>query len=74
MGTRTGRIHMGTDSLNEAGYVVLKEEVLLEKFDGDPQDGNVVERVYLTDGVMTKHEYLEDGEVVRVVEPQGGEN
>jgi hypothetical protein len=65
---------MGTDSLNETGYVVLKEEVLLEKFDGEPEDGNVVERVYLTDGVLTRHEFLEDGQVVRVVEPEGGED
>lgn len=65
---------MGGDSMTEDGYVVLKEEVLLEKFDGDIEDGNVVERVYLTDGVMTKHEFLEDGEVVRTVEPEGGED
>jgi hypothetical protein len=65
---------MGADSLSETGYVVLKEEVLLEKFDGEPEDGNVVERVYLTDGVLTKHEFLEDGKVVRVVEPEGGED
>jgi hypothetical protein len=64
---------MGENNMNEDVKVIIREDVLLEKFDGDPEDGNVVERVYLTDGVMTKHEYLEDGEVVKVVEPQGGE-
>jgi hypothetical protein len=65
---------MGADSLIEDGMVVIKEEVLLEKFDGEVEDGNVVERIYLTDGVKTKHEFLENGEVVRVVEPEGGED
>lgn len=57
---------------NEEAKVIVREDAVLEKFEGPIEDGVVVERVYLTDGVMTKHEFLEDGEVVRTIE--GGNN
>jgi len=66
---------MGRDSVNdpnaEIAEIVVKEEVVLEKFDGTDTTVAPVERVYIVDGVITKHEYLEDGEVVKVEEPRG---
>ena len=50
----------------EVGKVIVKEEAVLEKFDGEISDGVLAERMYLTDGVITKHEVFEDGEVVSV--------
>ena len=69
---------MGRDSVNdpnaEIAEMVVKEEVVLEKFDGTDTTVAPVERVYIVDGVITKHEFLEDGEVVRTVEKEGGED
>jgi hypothetical protein len=56
----------------EDAKVTVREDAVLEKFEGPIEDGVVVERVYLTDGFITKHEYLENGEVVKTVE--GGNN
>ena len=56
----------------ERAKVVLREDIVLEKFEGEPEDGVLLERVYLTDGVITKHEFFENGEVVETVE--GGNN
>jgi hypothetical protein len=47
---------------------VAKEEAVLEKFDGEPEDGILVERITLLNGVITKHEFFKDGEVVDVTE------
>lgn len=57
---------------NEFAQVGMRVDAVLEKFEGEVEDGIVVERIYLTDGVITKTEYLEDGEVIRTVE--GGNN
>lgn len=59
-------------SNNEIGKVVVREEAVLEKFEGEPEDGILLERVYLTDGVITKHEFFEDGVLTNTVE--GGNN
>ena len=65
---------MGTDSgIREVGEVIVEERALLEKFDGDIEDGNVVERVHLLNGQITKHEFLENGEVVKVEHYENGE-
>lgn len=56
------------DSNAEAGYVVLEEQAVLEKFNGEIGSGNetLAERVTLVDGVLTKHEWFdENGEVVK---------
>lgn len=45
--------------------VIVEERVVLEKFEGEPVPENVVERVHLLNGEIVKHEFLEDGEVVR---------
>jgi hypothetical protein len=50
---------------NEQGEFSLSEFAVLEKFDGDVEDGNVVERIEILDGKITKHEWLEEGKVVR---------
>jgi hypothetical protein len=52
----------------EKAKVNVREDAVLEKFEGEPEDGVLLERIYLTDGVITKHEFFEDGEVVRTVE------
>lgn len=49
----------------ELGKVVVREDVVLEKYDGEVSDGVLVERIFLTDGVKTKHEVFEDGKVVK---------
>jgi hypothetical protein len=53
---------------HEVAKTVVREEAVLEKFDGNPEDGVIVERITLLDGVITKHEFFEDGEVVDVTE------
>lgn len=56
----------------EIAKVVVREEAVLEKFDGEPEDGILVERITLVDGEIIKHEFFEEGEVVRTIE--GGNN
>lgn len=52
------------DGMAEIGKVVLKEEAVLEKFNGEVEGGDLAERITLVDGVLTKHEWYENGEVV----------
>lgn len=58
-------------NLSEAGMVVLKEEVVLEKFEGTPETGELIERVYITDGVITRHQYFKNGKMIREEEKEG---
>lgn len=51
--------------MNEEVGVVLHENVVLEKFEGEALPENLVERLHIEDGEIVKHEFLEDGEVVR---------
>jgi hypothetical protein len=52
---------MDTDmTFVEKPKVVVKEEVTLEKFEGDI----LVERLYIVDGIIEKSELFEDGELV----------
>lgn len=46
----------------------VKEEVVLEKFDGEPELENLVERVHLLNGKVVKTEIIENGEVVETKE------
>lgn len=48
--------------------LIVKEEAVLEKFEGDPADGLLLERITLLNGEITKHEFFEDGELVHSVE------
>jgi hypothetical protein len=56
----------------EVAKVVVREEAVLEKFDGEPEDGVLAERITLVNGEVIKHEFFENGEVVRTIE--GGNN
>lgn len=54
---------MGT--FGEVVKSIIREEVVLEKFDGDDDDTKVLlERITLVNGVKTGHEFFEDGKLV----------
>lgn len=42
----------------------VKEEAILEKFEGEPLPENLIARIYLEDGKIVKEETIENGEVV----------
>lgn len=42
----------------------VQEHVVLEKFDGEAAPENLVERLHLLNGKITKWERIENGEVV----------
>jgi len=46
----------------------VKEEVVLEKFEGEPVAENLVQRVYLENGRIIKEEKIENGKVVETKE------
>ena len=50
----------------------VREEAVLEKFIGEVSDGVLAERITLVNGVLAKHEFFENGELVETVE--GGNN
>lgn len=56
----------------ERAKVIVREEAVLEKFEGQPEDGNLLERITIVDGEITKHEFFEDGVLANTVE--GGNN
>jgi hypothetical protein len=45
--------------------VIVEERLLLEKFDGEPVPENLTERVHVLNGKITKHEFIEQGNVVK---------
>jgi hypothetical protein len=45
--------------------VIVEERLLLEKFDGEPVPENLIERVHVLNGKITKHEFIEQGNVVK---------
>lgn len=52
-----------SDKLGDKAEVIIEENIVLEKFEGD---GDVlVERVHLTNGIITKTEKFKDGELVK---------
>lgn len=54
--------------------VTVDEDILLEKFDGDEHTPeNLLERVYLHNGTLVKHEWYEKGELVAVREIGGND-
>lgn len=57
-----------TEFNEEIGRVVVKEEMILEKFDGEPEDGILAERITVVNGEIVKHEVFEDGKLVEVKE------
>lgn len=48
----------------ERGTAALTEHVMLEKFEGEPEDGILLERIYLQDGIMIGHEHFKNGMLV----------
>lgn len=53
------------------GKLVVKEEVVMKKFDGEVEDGILREQITIVDGVVIKHEYFdEDG---NPVDGEGGD-
>ena len=48
--------------MDDIGSVVAEERVVLEKFDGDPADGRLVERITIVDGELAAHEYFDPEE------------
>lgn len=59
-------------SLGDITRTVVKEEVVLEKFNGDPEDGDIAERIVLVNGEMVSHEVFENGKLISSTE--GGNN
>lgn len=58
---------------NDVAKTVVREEAVLEKFDGEPEDGVLRERITLVNGDIVKHDFFdEEGELIQSVE--GGNN
>jgi hypothetical protein len=55
---------------NDILKTVVREEAVLEKFNGEIDDPNreLAERITLVNGAITKHEFFEDGELVESIE------
>lgn len=54
---------------DDVAKVIVREEAVLEKFDGEPEDGILRERITLVDGELVKHEFFdESGELTHSVE------
>ena len=45
--------------MNDEVPMVLSERVVLEKFEGDPADGRLLERVVIVDGEVVERETYE---------------
>lgn len=48
----------------ESVKAIFREEIVLQKFEGDPLPENEFERVHVVDGEIVKVEKIENGEVV----------
>lgn len=44
--------------------VIVEERVVLEKFEGEPAEGKLLERITLVNGELVAHETFENGELV----------
>lgn len=44
----------------DRGKIKVEEKVVLEKFDGDPADGRLAERITMIDGKIVNHEKFEE--------------
>lgn len=45
----------------EKAKIVVREEAVLEKFDGDAHDGVIRERITLVNGDIVNHEFFDEG-------------
>lgn len=58
----------------DANNFDVQEQVVLEKFEGKPHPDNLIERVYILNGEVVQHDFVEKGEVVASYDSlQGGE-
>ena len=48
------------DGFGDKAKVIIDEKIVLNKFEGDPEAGILLETVYLTNGVITQHDYFDD--------------
>lgn len=60
-------------SFFDESLAIVSESGILEKFEGEVEDGVLVERVYIEDGLVIKVEKFEDGELVHT-EIRGGDS
>ena len=44
--------------MDDTAELVIEERTVLEKFDGDPGEGRLVERITIVDGETVAHEYF----------------
>lgn len=54
--------------MEEKEKVEIKETTVLEKFEGEPVPENLIEKVFIEDGTIVKHEYYENGDLVSTQE------
>ena len=70
----SGAVEDMADQMAEIGELIVREEAVLEKFEGEVEDGILVERITFVNGDLTKHEFFENGEVVKTEHfTEGGE-
>lgn len=48
--------------------VNIDEQAILSKFEGEPLPENLIERVYIDNGKIVKHEFYEAGRLIKTVE------
>lgn len=51
--------------IGDKARAIVREEIVLNKFEGPEDDGIIVETVYIVNGNIEKHEFFEDGELVK---------
>lgn len=59
---------MTNTDFNELPIVDVKEETVLEKFEGEAKPENLFERIHIEDGEIIKVEKFENGELVSTEE------
>jgi hypothetical protein len=57
----------------DIGRVIVREDIVLDKFEGDPLPENLFERVHVRDGKIWKYEYFQNGELTAVREIGGND-
>lgn len=53
-----------SEQMNEAVPAEIKENTVLEKFEGAPEPENLVERIHIEDGEIIRVDKFENGEQV----------
>ena len=42
----------------DASALVVEERIVLDKYDGEPAEGHLVERLTIVDGMLVSHEFF----------------